>query len=117
MDVGPLISREAKARCERLIQSGIDQGAKCLLDGRGVKVSTGQGPWRGCGCGCGCGCGPYGGAVCRRDSVPVLLCEGWLCALQGLGVAEQAVAMRLSLVLRPQAPKHVQGNFVAVAHE
>ena len=38
MDVGPLISKEAKARCERLIQSAIDQGAKCLLDGRGVKV-------------------------------------------------------------------------------
>jgi Aldehyde dehydrogenase family len=37
-DVGPVISPEAKARCEALVQSGIDQGAKCLLDGRGVQV-------------------------------------------------------------------------------
>eukprot|EP00775_Hariotina_reticulata_P009074 gene9074-9244_t len=37
-DVGPMITPEAKARCEQLIQSGIDQGAQCLLDGRGVKV-------------------------------------------------------------------------------
>lgn len=37
-DVGPMISPEAKARCERLIQAGIDQGATCDLDGRGVKV-------------------------------------------------------------------------------
>ena len=26
-------------RVEKLIQAGIDQGAKCLLDGRGVKVA------------------------------------------------------------------------------
>ncbi|KAF8063713.1 mmsdh [Scenedesmus sp. PABB004] len=37
-DVGPLISPEAKARCEALIQSAIDQGAECALDGRGVAV-------------------------------------------------------------------------------
>ena len=37
-DVGPVISPEAKLRCERLIQAGIDAGASCLLDGRGVKV-------------------------------------------------------------------------------
>ncbi len=37
-DVGPLISRDAKERCERLIQAGIDAGAQCLLDGRGVVV-------------------------------------------------------------------------------
>ncbi|KAG1657807.1 hypothetical protein FOA52_006583 [Chlamydomonas sp. UWO 241] len=37
-DVGPMISPEAKARAERLIQEGIDQGATCDLDGRGVKV-------------------------------------------------------------------------------
>eukprot|EP00878_Enallax_costatus_P000935 GHUV01001065.1.p1 GENE.GHUV01001065.1~~GHUV01001065.1.p1 ORF type:complete len:530 (+),score=115.09 GHUV01001065.1:167-1756(+) len=37
-DVGPMITPEAKARCEQLIQSAIDQGAQCLLDGRGVKV-------------------------------------------------------------------------------
>lgn len=37
-DVGPLISREAKQRCERLIASSIEQGASCPLDGRGVRV-------------------------------------------------------------------------------
>ncbi|GAX83738.1 hypothetical protein CEUSTIGMA_g11163.t1 [Chlamydomonas eustigma] len=37
-DVGPVISKESKARCEKLIQAGIDQGAQCLIDGRGVKV-------------------------------------------------------------------------------
>jgi len=34
VDVGPLITPQAKARVEGLIQSGIDQGAKCYLDGR-----------------------------------------------------------------------------------
>jgi len=38
-DLGPLISKQAKERVERLIQSGIDQGAKCVLDGRGLKVA------------------------------------------------------------------------------
>ena len=38
-DVGPLISRQALARCEQHIQAGLDSGAQCLLDGRGVKVS------------------------------------------------------------------------------
>jgi len=37
-DVGPLISQAAKARVESLIQSGVDDGAKLLLDGRGVQV-------------------------------------------------------------------------------
>lgn len=37
-DVGPLISPEAKARVESLIQSGADEGAKLLLDGRNVNV-------------------------------------------------------------------------------
>lgn len=37
-DLGPLISKDAKARAERLIQEAIDDGARCLLDGRGVKV-------------------------------------------------------------------------------
>ncbi|KAG2185934.1 hypothetical protein INT43_002372 [Umbelopsis isabellina] len=36
-DVGPLITVQAKERVERLIQSGVDQGAKLLLDGRGIK--------------------------------------------------------------------------------
>lgn len=36
--MGPLISPEAKARVESLIQSGVDEGAKVLLDGRNVNV-------------------------------------------------------------------------------
>jgi malonate-semialdehyde dehydrogenase (acetylating)/methylmalonate-semialdehyde dehydrogenase len=37
-DVGPMISKEALARAEAIIQKSVDQGAKLLLDGRGVKV-------------------------------------------------------------------------------
>lgn len=37
-DVGPLISPEAKKRVCSLIQSGVDEGAKLLLDGRNVQV-------------------------------------------------------------------------------
>lgn len=37
-DVGPLISMQAKERVSRLIQSGVDQGAQVLLDGRNIKV-------------------------------------------------------------------------------
>jgi len=37
-DICPLISVAAKERVERLIQSGIDEGANCILDGRGVTV-------------------------------------------------------------------------------
>lgn len=37
-DVGPVISLDSKARIETLIQSGVDQGASLLLDGRGVTV-------------------------------------------------------------------------------
>lgn len=37
-DVGPLITQQAKARVEQLIQAGVDQGAELLLDGRGIKV-------------------------------------------------------------------------------
>jgi len=37
VDVGPLITPAAKEKAERLIQSAIDQGAKVLLDGRGIK--------------------------------------------------------------------------------
>ena len=36
-DLGPMISKQAKTRCEELIQSGIDEGATLLLDGRGIK--------------------------------------------------------------------------------
>uniref|UniRef100_A0A6Q2WZI6 Methylmalonate-semialdehyde/malonate-semialdehyde dehydrogenase [acylating], mitochondrial n=1 Tax=Esox lucius TaxID=8010 RepID=A0A6Q2WZI6_ESOLU len=38
VDVGPLISPQAKERVNRLIQSGVDEGAKLLLDGRNVRV-------------------------------------------------------------------------------
>lgn len=34
-DLGPLITCESKDRVESLIQSGVDQGAELLLDGRG----------------------------------------------------------------------------------
>jgi len=37
-DVCPVISVEAKQRIERLIQSGIDEGADCIMDGRGIEV-------------------------------------------------------------------------------
>jgi malonate-semialdehyde dehydrogenase (acetylating)/methylmalonate-semialdehyde dehydrogenase len=37
-DIGPLISRDAKARVEQLIQSGVEQGAKLILDGRNPSV-------------------------------------------------------------------------------
>jgi malonate-semialdehyde dehydrogenase (acetylating)/methylmalonate-semialdehyde dehydrogenase len=36
--VGPLITKQSKARVLELLQSGVDQGAKLELDGRGVKV-------------------------------------------------------------------------------
>ncbi|GAF54218.1 CoA-acylating methylmalonate-semialdehyde dehydrogenase [Psychrobacter sp. JCM 18900] len=38
-DLGPLISKQAKARVERLIQAGIDEGAHLRLDGRGCQVA------------------------------------------------------------------------------
>eukprot|EP00803_Ostreobium_quekettii_P002072 evm.model.scf_1905.4 EVM.evm.TU.scf_1905.4 scf_1905:24422-30209(+) len=37
-DVGPLITRKAKARVESLIKGGIEAGATAILDGRGVQV-------------------------------------------------------------------------------
>ncbi len=37
-DVGPVVTPEAKLRIEELIQSGIDEGAYVLLDGRGLKM-------------------------------------------------------------------------------
>lgn len=38
-DVGPVISPQAKQRIERLIESGVKQGARCELDGRGIQVA------------------------------------------------------------------------------
>jgi len=37
-DFGPVISKESKKRIESLIQSGVDEGANLLLDGRGFVV-------------------------------------------------------------------------------
>ncbi|PSN40132.1 putative methylmalonate-semialdehyde dehydrogenase [acylating] [Blattella germanica] len=37
-DLGPVISPQAKKRICDLVQSGIDDGAKCVLDGRDIKV-------------------------------------------------------------------------------
>ncbi|KAJ3038794.1 Methylmalonate-semialdehyde dehydrogenase [acylating] mitochondrial [Rhizophlyctis rosea] len=38
-DLGPVISPQAKERVERLIHSGVDEGAKLLLDGRSFKAT------------------------------------------------------------------------------
>jgi malonate-semialdehyde dehydrogenase (acetylating)/methylmalonate-semialdehyde dehydrogenase len=48
-DLGPLISAQAKARVEKLIQSGVDEGATLLLDGRNPAVPKGyeKGNWVG----------------------------------------------------------------------
>jgi len=37
-DVGPVITPQSKARIERLIQSGVDEGAALPLDGRNIQV-------------------------------------------------------------------------------
>jgi len=41
VDIGPVVSKENKLRIERLIQQGVDQGAKLLLDGRNPTVPSG----------------------------------------------------------------------------
>ncbi len=38
-DLGPLISPAAKEKVESLVQSGVDEGADLLLDGRGIVVN------------------------------------------------------------------------------
>ena len=37
-DIGPLISPQSKQRVETLIQSGVDEGADLVLDGRNPQV-------------------------------------------------------------------------------
>lgn len=37
-DLGPLISKRAKQRVLELVESGVNEGAKLLLDGRNIKV-------------------------------------------------------------------------------
>lgn len=39
-DLGPLVSRAARARVEGLIETGASEGAKLLLDGRGYRVDS-----------------------------------------------------------------------------
>ena len=43
VDFGPVITQQAKARIEGLIQSGVDQGAKLVVDGRGLKIQGYEG--------------------------------------------------------------------------
>ncbi len=38
VDYGPVVTAAAKANIERLVQSGLDQGAKLVVDGRGFKL-------------------------------------------------------------------------------
>ena len=38
VEMGPVISAESKARIESLIQKGVEEGAKLLVDGRGAKI-------------------------------------------------------------------------------
>jgi malonate-semialdehyde dehydrogenase (acetylating)/methylmalonate-semialdehyde dehydrogenase len=37
-DFGPVISLQAKKKICDLVQSGIEEGAKCVLDGRSLQV-------------------------------------------------------------------------------
>jgi malonate-semialdehyde dehydrogenase (acetylating)/methylmalonate-semialdehyde dehydrogenase len=39
VDMGPVITKESKERIEKLIRTGIDEGAELLLDGRDVRVT------------------------------------------------------------------------------
>ncbi len=38
VDMGPVVTAEAKARVEAYIASGVEQGARLMLDGRGLRV-------------------------------------------------------------------------------
>ncbi|MGE7370860.1 CoA-acylating methylmalonate-semialdehyde dehydrogenase [Neorhizobium sp. NPDC001467] len=42
-DMGPVVTREAKARIEGLIDRGVEEGAKLLVDGRGFKLQGYEG--------------------------------------------------------------------------
>lgn len=42
IEVGPVISGESKSRIEKLIQNGLNDGAKLLLDGRNIVVPEGE---------------------------------------------------------------------------
>lgn len=43
VDVGPLISKDATDRAEEIIEQSIDEGAVCMLDGRGFTVEGFEG--------------------------------------------------------------------------
>eukprot|EP00753_Platysulcus_tardus_P001311 PLAT11261.1.p2 GENE.PLAT11261.1~~PLAT11261.1.p2 ORF type:complete len:524 (+),score=271.13 PLAT11261.1:84-1655(+) len=42
-DIGPMVTPAAKARAEALVQAGVDEGAKLLVDGRGYTVEGFEG--------------------------------------------------------------------------
>jgi malonate-semialdehyde dehydrogenase (acetylating) / methylmalonate-semialdehyde dehydrogenase len=42
VDMGPVISPESRQRIEALIAQGVSEGARALVDGRGVTVSGGE---------------------------------------------------------------------------
>jgi len=39
VEMGPVITKDSKVRIEKLIQNGLDDGARLLLDGRNIKIS------------------------------------------------------------------------------
>jgi len=39
VEMGPVITKDSKVRIEKLIQNGLDYGARLLLDGRNIKIS------------------------------------------------------------------------------
>ena len=43
IEMGPVITKESKERIEKLIQKGIYDGARLLLDGRNIKIPGGEG--------------------------------------------------------------------------
>jgi len=42
VEIGPVITRESKERIETLIQKGLDNGARLLLDGRKINIPGGE---------------------------------------------------------------------------
>ena len=47
VDMGPVISADAKARIEELIQTGLDQGAQLVVDQRGFELAKNTGDFIG----------------------------------------------------------------------
>jgi malonate-semialdehyde dehydrogenase (acetylating)/methylmalonate-semialdehyde dehydrogenase len=41
VEIGPVITKESKQRIEKIIQEGIDDGARLLLDGRNINIPDG----------------------------------------------------------------------------